>query len=244
MTRDLPSRIDPDAILEALIEIRFAAGDLPEIFMGALLSSPVFKGLTPTRLPQADIPMSARESDPALRYQPVYEMKGENELIRIGTSSISIHKLVPYCGWSAFRERTHEIVSAGWADCGQPPLERCGLRYVNALTVERHGVRNIDDLNLAVSVAGESLLDVTVSFLAEEDAETEALVRVASIKHVQGDLPPDATFVVDVDVRTTGDVHLWSSDDLMEWLDRAHDLEKRHFFDLLPDHLIQKLEEA
>jgi uncharacterized protein (TIGR04255 family) len=240
MSRELPTRISPDAILEAIIEIRYSAGDLPEIFMGKLLSAPVFEGLAPSRLPEADIPFSAREADPRMRFQPIYQLLGTNELIRVGTGAVSLHLLPPYSGWETFRNRAREIFEAGWSDCGHPPLQRCGLRYVNALTAADHGVRSINDLNLSVSVAGEDLVDVTVSFMSEDDA-TEAIVRVASSKHVNGDLPEDTSFVIDVEVRTKGDITEWKVGDLMDWLEAAHETEKGHFFGLLPEEIVEPL---
>jgi uncharacterized protein (TIGR04255 family) len=243
MTTDLPKRINPDAILEAVVEIRFVLNELPEIFLGRLLSSEVFSGLAATRLPQADIPASARESEASLRFQPIYQLEGEGELIRVGTNALSIHVLPPYWGWARFSARVGEILRATWAECGQPKLQRCGLRYVNALTATGHGIRGIDDLNLEVRVAGHQLFDMTVSFASEDDAMTQAIVRIASIKHVQGEVPEDATFVVDVDVRTSGDVENWRIEEIASWLDRAHDVEKRHFFELLPEPIIERLEE-
>lgn len=243
MTRELPARIKPDAILEAIVEIRFGIVELPEIFLGRLLSAPVFGDLLPTRLPQADIPVSARESDPNLRFQPIYQLERDGELIRVGTNALSIHILPPYCGWDQFKARVDEIIRSAWAHSGHPPLERCGLRYINALTAAEHGVNSIADLNLEVSVAGENLVDVTVSFVSQDESGTEALVRVASRKHVQGEIPDDATFVVDVDVRTTGKINSWNDDAIMSWLEYAHDIEKSHFFDLLPRAIVERLEE-
>lgn len=243
MTRELPTRINPDAILEAIVEIRFGVMELPEIFLGRLLSSSVFRELTPTRLPQADIPVSARESDASLRFQPIFQLEGEGELVRVGTNALSIHILPPYWGWVKFKNRVEEIIRCGWTECGQPPLERCGLRYVNALTRTKHGVHNIDDLNLEVSVAGENLVDVVVSFMSQDDSHTEALVRVASIKHVQGEVPEDSSFVVDVEVRTTADISDWNGADILLWLEKAHEIEKSHFFNLLPETIVDRLEE-
>jgi hypothetical protein len=92
-------------------------------------------------------------------------------------------------------------------------------------------------------VAGEDLVDVTVSFKSEDDSQTEAIVRVASSKHVVGELPENATFVVDVEVRTLGDISLWAADDVLRWLSHAHDVEKTHFFALLPASILEPLKE-
>lgn len=243
MDRDLPRRINPDAILEAIIEVRFELQTLPEIFLGQLLSSPALAGLRPVRLPQADIPAAARESDANFRYQPSYQLEGEQELIRIGSSMLSIHRLPPYCGWEKFLPRAAQIVGACWDGCGRPSLTHCGLRYINALRSDTHGVRTIEDLNLSVSIAGEALVDVTVSYTDTQLPGTRALVRVASQNHVQGELPKNTTFIVDIDVQTEDASLLTDDKSLLGWLEPAHKLEKQLFFNLLPDRIVEELKE-
>lgn len=238
----VPRRIHPDAIAECIVEIRFAPQELPEVFLGRLLTSPVLKELRPVRLPQADIPFSAREADLNLRYQPVYQFDSGNELVRIGTGSISFHTLPPYPGWDRFYARAEEIMRGAWGQCGEPPLERCGLRYVNALTSDGHGIRSIDDLNLSVIVNEQMLTDISLSFLSTDSETTETMVRVASVRHVQGDMPVNATFAVDLDVRTTSDVSRWGVAELLTWLAEARTIKNNHFFELLPARIIETLE--
>jgi uncharacterized protein (TIGR04255 family) len=242
LSRGVPQRINPDAIAECIIEIRFASRELPEVFLGRLLTSPVFSNLRPVRLPEADIPISAREADPKLRYQPIYQLEAGTELIRISTGAISFHVLRPYPGWTNYFARAEEIIRGAWSHCGEPPLERCGLRYVNALTSDGHGIHTIEDLNLSVIVNGESLADVSLSFLLDDDQSTETLVRIASIKHVQGEMPPNTTFAVDLDVRTNGDISRWGVAELLTWLSHARLVKNKHFFELLPARIIDTLE--
>jgi hypothetical protein len=45
MNRELPARINPDAILEAIVEIRYRMDELPEIFMGRLVEFPSVREL-------------------------------------------------------------------------------------------------------------------------------------------------------------------------------------------------------
>jgi uncharacterized protein (TIGR04255 family) len=71
----LPERIDPDAIIEALVEFRFEHSELPELMLGRLLDAQLWEGHTQTRLPTADIPQPIREMDPNLRYQPLVELR-------------------------------------------------------------------------------------------------------------------------------------------------------------------------
>jgi uncharacterized protein (TIGR04255 family) len=115
---------------------------------------------------------------------------------------------------------------------------------VNALTSGAHGVRSIEDLNLRVDVGGKPLVDVTVSYGSDEDPSTEALVRIASKKHVVGELAADATFVVDIDIHNEQPANLKDTADVMAWLEHAHELEKRLFFELLPDRIVDPLKEG
>jgi uncharacterized protein (TIGR04255 family) len=240
----LPVRINPDAIVEALIEIRFDLGTFPEIFLGQVLTSSSALRLRPVRLPGADLPQSAKDSDSNLRYQPAYQLEGERELVRVGSNVLSIHRLPPYCGWDEFLPRCIEILRACWEGCGQPMVSQCGLRYINALRSDLHGVRTIDDLNLDVSVAGESIVDVTVSYLDDQDSNSKALVRVASKSHVTGELPENSTFVVDVDVQSKTAERMTDISALSKWLEAAHELEKRLFFNLLPNRIVEGLKET
>lgn len=242
MTRVTPERIEPDAILEAIVELRFDVDQLPEIIIGKLLSSPYLADWVITRLPQADIPYAAKKSDASLRYQPMYQLEQGSWLIRLSANQLSLHILPPYCGWQLFESKTREFLSHCWEGIGRPMLTRCGLRYVNALTGQGHGVSSIDDLNLKVDVGGKSLVDVTVTYGSDQSNGTEALVRIASRKHVEGDLPDDASFVVDIDIRNEKPADFTSMTSVLEWLEVAHELEKRLFFELLPRSIVQKLE--
>jgi uncharacterized protein (TIGR04255 family) len=242
VSNHLPERISPDAILEAIVELRFAADELPEVFLGRLLTSSALRDLRPIRLPQADIPFAARDADSTLRYQPIYQLELGNELVRIGTGAVSYHRLSPYGDWEGFFGRAKEIIAGTWAEAGAPPLERCGLRYVNALTAEGHGVETIEDLNLAVTVCGQELVDISLSFLADDTGDTETLVRVASAKHIQGDIPEDSTFAVDIDVRTSSDVSNWNIDRVYAWLAEARLIKNKHFFELIPARIVETLQ--
>ncbi len=241
---NLPTRIDPDAIVEALIEVRFELEVFPEIFLGQVLASASVLGLRATRLPGADLPAVAKSSDAALRYQPAYQLEGEAELVRVGSNVLSIHRLAPYCGWDRFLARSMQILEACWAGCGQPTVSQCALRYINALRSDFHAVRTIDDLNLKVSVADESLVDVTVSYVDDQDLNSKALVRVASQAHVNGQLPENSTFVVDVEVQSKSAAKMNDLRSMEQWLVAAHDLEKRLFFDLLPNRIVEGLKET
>jgi hypothetical protein len=58
---DFPSKIKPDCIAEALLEVRFASEVLSELLLGQLAAGPLWREFKATRLPGADIPQPIRK---------------------------------------------------------------------------------------------------------------------------------------------------------------------------------------
>lgn len=234
-------QIDPDAILESIVEIRFTPEGLPEIPLGRMLSSEVLAGLEITRLPEADIPFSARQADPSLFVQSMYQAEGRNFIVRIGLGAISFHVVAPYPGWGEFSKLAISTLRSLWNDAGTPPLQRYSLRYINALTAEKHGIHGIEDMNLTVNIGSKKLVDLAVSFCSETPEQGEAFVRIASAKHVNGQLPEDTSFVVDIDVRSENEMDPVDFDKFVGWLDGAREMKNQQFFCLLPDRVVNSL---
>jgi uncharacterized protein (TIGR04255 family) len=234
-------QIDPDAILESVIEIRFDPAGLPEVTLGRILSSEALQDLQVTRLPEADIPYSAREADRNLFYKSMYQLDGKDFLVRVGLGSLSVHMTTPYPGWDAFSKKAEALLQSVWDAAGRPVIARCSLRYINALTSSMHGVNSIDDLNLKVNIGSKNLLDLSVSFSSENEDKTEAFVRVASAKHVSGNIPEDTSFVVDIDVRIDHETEGWDISKSFEWLSHAREIKNAHFFELLPSRIVESL---
>lgn len=233
--------LEPDAIVESVIGIRLHPECLPEVFLGKLLGSDVVQALNIERLPEADIPVSARENDQNLFHQPTHQLECSEYLLRIGFGHVSFHMTAPYPGWPDFFERAKAVLTPLLEGAPPATMSRFGLRYINALTADRHGVRSIEDMNLDVKIGKKKLVDLAVNFSAEGDDETETNVRIASAKHVKGELPQDTSFVVDIDVNKAVDVSTRKIDECWDWLLNARSIKNQHFFDLLPRHIVEEL---
>jgi hypothetical protein len=72
--RAIPAKLKNDAIVEALVELRFdmPTGGLPEIFFVRLAQNPAWKDFEQRMLPAFHIPPVVRQSDENLRYQPYF----------------------------------------------------------------------------------------------------------------------------------------------------------------------------
>ena len=242
----LPGKLKHDAIVEALLEIRFDAPAVLEVLYGRLADVPSWQGFVQRRLPTADIPAPIRSLDPQLRFAPSFELRERNghRSIRIGPQSISYHRGAPYVGWNQFKPELFEVVDQLFAKAGDLTIRRLGLRYLNALTKVQHGVSGVSDLNMRLYVAAEQLVgDLNVNFVKDVSPETKCTVRVATTQFVQGRLPEGTTAYVDVDVYTNDSFHAKEGAPVRDWINFAHDEEKRAFFGLLPPEIIEALRE-
>lgn len=244
--KPIPARLKHDAIVEAVLEIRFDTTTLPEIFFGRLADYVPWKSFEQRLTPAHEIPASLREGDPNLRYQPVFELAApaDHRAVRIGQHVLSYHRTAPYVGWVRFEPELDELISGLFEKADEPVITRLGLRYINALRTDLHGIQHLTDLDLTLEIAGEPVVgSVNVNFTATVADSMQCTVRVATIDLVQGALPPASSILVDVDVFTKDSFKTSEKKTVIDWVKRAHAREKEQFFRLLRDETIDALRE-
>jgi uncharacterized protein (TIGR04255 family) len=240
----LPAKITPDAIREALVELRFDHEELPDVIIGKLASGPNWKTAEKTTLPTAEIPEQVRALDPNLRYFPSLELRtGEAEVVRIGRNVLSHHNVGDYFGWLRLQPRLERTVQSLFDLVQGVTVTRVGLRYINALTEKDHSLCSIYDLNLVVEVKKvRPSSELQLVYLLADDPSYRGLVRVLSPEFLAGAVPPGTVAVIDVDIFT--EAPLSSAAGVVDWLEKAHRAEKSAFFSLLTEETIANLEEA
>ncbi|MDP2699294.1 TIGR04255 family protein [Thalassospira sp.] len=240
----LPSKLKEDFIVEALLELRFQSDELPEVIMAKLIDGLEVEKFSRHQLPIADIPWSIRQQDPNLKHQPtVVFISADKKLqFKVGPSVLSVHNLGKYGGWdkvSKIFAKSAQLICTKF----QSKIVRCGLRYVNIVNPEKHYITSFSDLNVSVAIGSETQNPpLNVNYMLSIDG-TEVVVRACSPEFVTPWLPDGSTAFIDIDVSTTVKHHTKSSDAVVEWLETAHNLEKREFFKLLPVKVIEKLAE-
>jgi uncharacterized protein (TIGR04255 family) len=243
---NLPKKLTTDAIIEALIEIRFEHRDLWEVVVGKFAAAEKFKGFQQTRLPLGDMPIQLRDGDPNLRFQPLIQLQQLKPplVIKIGPRVISVHAAAPYPGWEAFQADIKDVVELLFDACTVESVERIGVRYINALSPV-HGIKSAFDLQWEVQFAG-SRPDGDIIFANQVALDDGTCVKtsIATPAFVQGPMPPGSVVFVDVDVYAESHLGKIAASDVLSWIDRAHDLEKTAFFSLLPDAIIASLKEG
>jgi uncharacterized protein (TIGR04255 family) len=242
--KPVPKKLKNDAIVEAIFEVRFDLATIPEILFGRLADYGPWKSFTQRRLPAYEIPAPLRQVDPNLRFQPVFELSSEQRSVRIGPQVISYHRTVPYVGWERFQPELAEMINGLFQMANGLIIRRLGLRYLNALRSDLHGIASISDLDLEIKVASERVPgNVNLNFTIDVASNTACTVRIATTEFVQGKLPPNTSVYLDVDVFTKDDFETKEQKAVQNWVTAAHTSEKEQFFRLLTERSIETLEE-
>ena len=128
----LPVSIEKCPIVDALIEIRFDTKVNPSAVFGLIYG--VLMQKYPGQvinLPILQLPEAVRNSDPALKYKPLYRIVNENVIIQIGPDVLSISSVIPYIGWESFKEHAAEIIRQVITADIINRVSRLGHRYIN-----------------------------------------------------------------------------------------------------------------
>jgi uncharacterized protein (TIGR04255 family) len=243
MTKNLPARLDPDAILEAVVEVRFDCSDLPEVVVGRLMDNASWAEYAQTRMPMADIPQPIRDSDESLRFQPTIELRSPDGLraVKIGGRVMSYHVLTRYPGWSVFQVEIQSAIEFILARLRGVSFSRIGLRYINAFVPQKHKIEHLSDTNLSVMLNGHEITEsLNLNYNKKLDNHN-VTNRIATADILVGSIFPEASLLVDVDVTTPPEFRSHELMQTMFWINRAHELEKSEFFALLPQSLIDSL---
>jgi len=243
--RMLPTRMKDDAIVEALLEVRFEHNGLGELLVGRLANSETFAGYEAQRMPLADVPAPVRESDPNMRYTPTLQLTSGNsgEVVRLGSNVVSLHLLAPYPGWDAFQARIRALASALYSASDPIVVQRVGLRYINGFT-PKHLIRSIWDLNFDLRVDGERPSDdIGMQYRLYPEGNVVAQVTLASPTYIQGSPAPDSVCAVDIDVYSNQPLGRLPIDALISWIEAAHTYEKTAFFSLFTSKMVHELVE-
>lgn len=240
----IPSKLKNDAIAEAILEIRFETEFPDELVVGRLLDRQPWAEYRHTRLSLADVPGPIRKAQESMRFQPIFEARKKDRVVKVGANTISFHVLGRYPGWTVFEEELHRAIDEVFNALRTASVRRLGLRYINAVDHEDHFVSSFDDLTLKIQLRGEELAGPkNLNFITKSDADLSCTTRIASKEFIAGNPSSSFELLIDIDVYTPPEHTADSADGVKQWLERAHNFEKKCFFALFPDQMIENLME-
>ena len=243
----IPKKLENDAIVEAIFELRFKTTTQQEFLVVRLADHVPWKSFNRARLPAYGIPENIRQIDQNFTYQPIFELTEPSlqRSIRIGPNVLSYHLRAPYVGWDKFLPELQGATQALFWCADDLTVTRLGLRYVNALVPGLHSINGISDLDLSLMVAGMPLTaKVNLNFFIPGGDLYDGAVRIATREFVTPQMPNNASVIADIDIFTKTIFEAKDEKLILEWLETAHRIEKQEFFSLLTDETIAQLKET
>jgi uncharacterized protein (TIGR04255 family) len=243
----LPTKLRKDSIAEALCEVRFQceeSASLPEIVVARLAEFQEWKEFQKIRLSISDIPAAIRAQDPNLRNQPLLELRelGGSRSAKIGANVLSYHRLAPYPGWAAFKPEIDRTIAFLFHSFQPLTATRLGFRYVNAFTIEDHGINHVGDLNYSVNLGGNTLGEPqNLNYRLKRSDNHIVQVRIASPEFISGSLERRVQVLVDLDVFTPSGFATNQDGFVKDWMENAHIYEKEEFFRLFTEEMKKRL---
>ena len=237
MTKNIPIKIDPCPIIEAVVDFRFDSEMPADAIFGIIYKSfrDEFHDKV-EKLPILQIPEAIRSQDPNFRFQPYYRFQKENYLLQIGPGVINFINQENYLGWNAFYPRIKASLLKIQGLELVTKFNRLGVRYINLFPFDIY-----DRINFEVSMRGARLQanKTTIRTVIQTGKFTTNL-QVANNAQIATRKALKAGSIIDIDTYIEHDnLPIFSKPD--EIIGDAHNEEKRLFFDLLKDDLIAEM---
>lgn len=229
----LPTRITPCPIVEAVLEIRFVTDRDWSLLPGLLFTRIQERYPRSLELPTAKIPDDIRRADANLVYAPLTRFIGESFKVQLGPRVISLIADREYPGWTAVAEETRwlleKVQEAGFITEG----ERLGMRYIDFFPTDVFPHLTIQFQAEERAIEGFEM-NFTTAF--KRDGFTARLVLNNGALVRTGENVAKGT-VIDLDL-WLGPSDFEVFENAFERFEQAHQLNKELFFGLLkPDFL-------
>jgi uncharacterized protein (TIGR04255 family) len=241
----LPDRLGKEPLIDAVFELRFDCAISAAEIMPGFLHAKLGGDVTIERLPVAQLPIEIRQNDPNLAGQPLVRITWANHLILVGDRSLAVGCLLPYPGWTKFREVILQIMNLLKESGIVRTLQRYSLKYVDMLSVQAgDSVSEWINLNVALGNVALSNQPFQMHMQIESGGYIHALL-VGSPAQAQGvDGITREGMVISVDTMFLNGLPDFPTliEQLRERVDDLHSSNKQVFFDCLTANAVEKLE--
>ena len=231
---DIPTKITPCPVVEAIVELRFQAEFPDEAVFGVIYNSFHNETGEIEKLPILQLPESIRSTDPNLIYKPHYRLRTGEYTIQIGPKVFSLANINEYVGWDTFStvidNKLQKLFNLGIIKS----IERFGLRYINLFSDMNIYEKSTLKIHLGENNQYRNKINLTMAMPTGDFLSKLILVNNAEVKlqlkekTVKGSL-------LDIDVALEKKINIKKITGIVE---QAHNEEKKLFFSLLnPDFL-------
>lgn len=229
---NLPKKISPCPIIDALLEIRF----IPNINQNAVFGL-IYNALQKDfpkvdNLPVLQIPESIRNIDPNLKFKPHYKIANEEFVVQIGPDVLSISSFPNYTGWTKFSTIISDVLNRIESTEVIKSVSRVGIRYINFFD------DNVfDKINLNVHI-NNSLIEYRSTVVKTEIVQNNYISTLQIANSVSIAEKVGSVIDIDTSLILMLDDFFKNKEDI---INKGHQFEKELFFSLLNDDFLKSL---
>lgn len=157
-----PTKITPDPIVEAVVELRYESDVPSDAILGMLFHHVKSKYTDFKKLPITAIPEEIRINDPNLQFSPYHQSQSGPFKLNVGPRVISLSNTGQYVGWKKnyfpeIKELLESVKAAGIVK----HFSRLGVRYIDFFE------SNIfENINLSIKLNNNPLDSLQTTFSA------------------------------------------------------------------------------
>lgn len=239
MCKQLPSKIEPCPLIDALIEIRFEALWAPSAVFGLIYNEikDSYSGNV-INLPILQIPEQMRNADPNLKFKPLYRIEGEKAILQIGPDVFGISSRIPYIGWDEFCDHSATLINKIIQAKIVKRVLRLGHRYVNFFEGDI-----LDNLTVQVSLGNDCEME---NLLIRSEIKDGDFVNIMQLSNCAQYKSPSMNkgalgTIIDIDTIREYNTEDYFITHVEQELNMAHRCEKKLFFSLLKPRFLGSL---
>lgn len=234
---DIPTKITPCPIVEAIVELRFHAELPDEAVFGVIYNSFHNEVGEIEKLPILQLPESIRSTDPNLIYKPHYRLRAGEYTVQIGPKVFSLTNINEYVGWDTFStvigDRFQKLFNLGILKS----IERFGLRYINLFSDINIYKESTLKIHLGKKNQHRNGINLTMAMPTGDFLSKLIMVNNAELK-LQSKKKTVKGSLIDIDVALENTI---DTKEVTEIVEQAHNEEKKLFFSLLNPNFLKSL---
>lgn len=233
---EIPKKIDPCPIVEAIIEIRFDSETPADAIFGIIYKALKDKYPKYEKLPILQLPEMVRSRDPELIFKPHYKLVNKDFLVQVGPQVFSVINANTYAGWEEFSEKIDEAFDIVSELDVINRVYRIGIRYINFFDFDI-----FKKINLQVLLWADPLQANQITFRAEVPAgKFLNVLHIVNNAEVNIGTETKKGSVIDIDTMFQD-----KTDDFFrhrkQTIEEGHLEEKKLFFTLLKGEYLNTL---
>lgn len=230
---DLPSKIESNNILNAIIEVRFTSDRPAELIVWPLYEALKENFNIPQITPYGQVPREVRANNSGFAGQILYTISSKNSTYKIGIGdgifSIDLGNF-KYKTWNEFIEKFANIYNIIQENISK--ITRVGVRYINIFNAPNS---NVENFTFDFKLRNDDLFKYSIQSISELPID-ERIARVSIANHVKYNclddngntqISGDDALVIDIDVIYSKDI---DKNNIIDIINYSHISVKKVFF--------------